>query len=71
MTTNPRSIRFPEDALAKGEDIARVRGVSFNRLVVDLLTAEIDRIRTDPEFVALVDRLIEADKEILDRLASQ
>jgi hypothetical protein len=67
----PRSIRFPEDLKSKGEDIAHVRGVSFNRLIVDLLAAEIERVRTDPEFVALVDDLVEKNREILDRLALQ
>jgi hypothetical protein len=71
MATRPRSIRFPDDIAAKGEDVARVRGISFNRLVVDLLEAEIDRVRTDPEFVALVDRLIDDNRGILDRLAEQ
>lgn len=69
--TTPRSIRFPDDLQSKGEDVARVRGVSFNRLIVNLLAAEIDRVRTDPEFVSAVDRLIEDNREILDRLAVQ
>ncbi len=69
--TTPRSIRFPDDLRKKGEDIARVRGVSFNRLIVDLLGDEIERVRADPEFVALVDQLIADNREILDRLATQ
>jgi hypothetical protein len=71
MTTPPRSIRFPEGMQAQGEEIARVRGISFNRLVVDLLEAEIDRVRTDPKFVAQVEQLIESNRGILDRLAER
>lgn len=46
--TTPRSIRFPDDLLKKGEVLARVRGISFNKLVVEVLTAELDRVRSDP-----------------------
>jgi hypothetical protein len=35
------------------------------------LQAEIDRLRSDPEFVALVDRLIDEERDILERLAER
>lgn len=35
----------------------------------DVLGAEIDRVRKDPDFVARVKRLVERDRAILDRLA--
>lgn len=33
------------------------------------LDAEIERVRKDPDFMARVKRLVERDREILDRLA--
>jgi hypothetical protein len=40
-----------------------------NALVVDALTAEIERVRADDEFMAKLRELAERDREILDRLA--
>jgi hypothetical protein len=33
------------------------------------LDAEIDRVRKDKEFMAIVKKIVEQDREILDRLA--
>jgi len=35
------------------------------------LAAQIERLRADPEFVARIDRIMEKDREILERLASE
>jgi hypothetical protein len=51
------------------EAVARVRGVSVNQLISDSLAAEIERVRTDEDFVERAKRLLERDREILDRLA--
>lgn len=69
--TTPTSIRIPAHVREKGEIVARVRGVSFNRLVVDVLTNEIENSRQDPTFIALVETLINEDRTILERLAAQ
>ena len=47
----------------------RGRGVSVNAVVVDALTAEIERVKRDKAFMKQLTRLTERDKEILDRLA--
>jgi hypothetical protein len=58
------------DALADdAEAVARVRGDSVNQLIIDSLTAEIERVRADDDFTARAKQLIDRDREILDRLA--
>ncbi len=46
-----------------------MRGTSVNALIVDALTAEIERVRTDKDFTARAKKPLERDKELLDRLA--
>lgn len=46
-----------------------MKGTSVNQLIVDSLTAEIDRVRADKDFTTRAKRLLERDKELLDRLA--
>ncbi len=65
-TTN---IRLPEDLAATAEVVARGRGMSVNGLVVDALSAEIARVKNDPDFMQKLRALTERDREILDRLA--
>jgi len=38
-------------------------------VILDALQSEVDRVRQDEEFTALLYTLVERDKEILDRLA--
>jgi len=40
-----------------------------NALIVDSLSAEVARVRSDKDFVARARKLLERDKELLDRLA--
>jgi len=49
--------------------VARVKGVSVNALIVDSLAAEIEKVGADKDFTARAKRLLERDKELLDRLA--
>jgi UDP:flavonoid glycosyltransferase YjiC (YdhE family) len=56
---------FADDA----EAVARVRGGSVNQLIIDALAAEIERVRSDENFTARAEKLLERDREILDRLA--
>ena len=67
--TRQTTVRLPEDLAQEAEAVARVRGSSVNQLVVDSLRAEIGRVRADEDFTARARRLIERDRELLDRLA--
>lgn len=68
--TRERTGRLPEDLADQAEAVARVRGGSVNPLIVDSLAAEIARVRADADFTARTKRLLERDREILDRLAT-
>ena len=63
------TVRLPEDLADDAEAVARVQGTSVNQLIVDSLAAEIDRVRADEDFTQRAKRLIERDKELLERLA--
>ena len=69
MKKKQTTIRLPDELADTAEAIARVRGTSLNQLIVDALTAEIERIRTDDDFTDRARRLIERDRELLERLA--
>lgn len=63
------TVRLPDELADEAEAVARVRGVSVNALIVDSLAAEIEKVRADRDFTARAKRLLERDKELLDRLA--
>ena len=67
--TKQTTVRLPEDLAEDAEAVARVRGTSVNQLIIDSLSAEIDRVRADKDFTARARRLLERDKELLERLA--
>jgi len=67
--TKQTTVRLPDDLADEAEAVARVRGSSVDRLILDSLAAEIDRVRADEDFVRRASRLLERDREILDRLA--
>ena len=67
--TKQTTVRLPEELADEAEAVARVRGESLNQLIVDSLAAEIERVRADEDFTARAKRLLERDREILDRLA--
>jgi hypothetical protein len=69
MTRKATTVRLPEDLADTAEVVARARGVSVNQVILDALQAEVDRVRQDEEFIALLHSLVERDREILDRLA--
>jgi hypothetical protein len=64
-----RIVRLPDDLADDAEAVARVRGDSVNQLIIDALAAEIERVRSDEDFTARAKKLLERDREILDRLA--
>jgi predicted transcriptional regulator len=63
------TIRLPDELAETAEVVARGKGISVNALVVDALSAEVERVRADDDFMDRLRRLAERDKEILDRLA--
>ena len=63
------TVRLPDELAQEAEALARVQGTSMNQLVIDSLRAEIGRVRADDDFTARAKRLLERDKELLERLA--
>lgn len=63
------TVRLPDDLADDAEAVARVRGDSVNKVIIDALAAEIERVRSDADFTARAKKLLERDREILDRLA--
>lgn len=69
MSAKQTTVRLPEGLADEAEAIARVRGTSVNSVIVDALTAEVERVRADKDFTARAKKLLERDKELLERLA--
>jgi hypothetical protein len=69
VVTKQTTVRLPDELADKAETVARVQGTSVNQLIVDSLTAEIDRARSDQDFITRAEQLLTRDREILDRLA--
>ena len=46
-----------------------MRGTSINAVIVESLKAEIERVRADKDFTDRAKRLLERDRELLERLA--
>jgi hypothetical protein len=69
IMTRQTTVRLPEELADEAEVVARVKGTSVNALIIESLSAEIERVRTDKEFTTRANRLLKRDKELLDRLA--
>ncbi len=67
--TKQTTVRLPDELAAEAEAVARVQGTSVNALITEALKAEIERVREDEDFTTRAKRLLERDKELLDRLA--
>ncbi len=67
--TKQTTVRLPEDLADDVEAVARVKGTSVNALIIDALEAEIERVRQDEDFTSRAKRLLERDRELLERLA--
>ena len=68
MTKN-LTIRLDDDLAADTEALARAEGTSLNETVKTALREAVDRRRANPEFTERVRRIIEEDRELLERLA--
>jgi glutamate-1-semialdehyde aminotransferase len=69
VVTKQTTVRLPDDLADEAEAVARVQGTSVNALIVESLTAEIERVRADKGFTKRARKLLARDQELLDRLA--
>jgi hypothetical protein len=69
VTSKQTTVRLPAELADEAEAVARVQGTSVNALIIDALAVEIERVRQDKDFTARAKKLLERDKELLDRLA--
>ncbi len=67
--TKQATVRLPGDLADDVEAVARVKGTSVNALIINALEAEIERVRQDEDFTSRAKRLLERDRELLERLA--
>jgi hypothetical protein len=68
MTKN-LTVRLPDDVAADAEALARVEGTSLNETVKQSLIEAVERRRNNPAFKERLARIIEEDRELLERLA--
>ena len=68
MTKN-LTVRLDDDLAADTEALARAEGQSLNETVKSALRDAVERRRADPKFRARVQRIINEDRELLERLA--
>lgn len=67
--TKQTTVRLPDELADEAEAVARVQGTSVNALIIESLTAEVERVRSDEAFTKRARQLLERDKELLERLA--
>lgn len=63
------TLRLDDDTAADAEALARAEGKSLNETVNIALAEAVERRRRDPKFKARVRKIIEEDRELLERLA--
>ena len=63
------TVRLDDQLAADTEAIARAEGTSLNETVKTALAEAVARRRKDPEFKKRLRRIIEEDRELLERLA--
>ena len=63
------TVRPDDDLAADAEALARAEGKSLNETVKLALSEAVERRRRSPKFKARVRKIIEADRELLERLA--
>lgn len=63
------TVRLDDELAADTEALARADGTSLNETVRQALKEAVDRRRRDPKFKARLRRIIEEDRELLERLA--
>jgi predicted transcriptional regulator len=68
MTKN-LTVRLDDDLAADTEALARAEGQSLNETIKQALAEAVERRRKDPAFRRRLRRIIEEDRELLERLA--
>ena len=68
MTKN-LTVRLPDDVAADAEALARVEGTSLNETVKQSLIEAVERRKNNPKFKARLAKIIEEDRELVERLA--
>jgi ribosomal protein S3AE len=63
------TVRLPDDEATNVEALARAEELSLNEPVRRALVEAVEARRADPEFKSRVQRIIEEDRELLERLA--
>lgn len=63
------TVRLDDELAADAQALARAEGTSLNETVKQALKEAVARRRKDPKFKARVRRIIEEDRELLERLA--
>jgi hypothetical protein len=63
------TVRLDDELAADAEALARAEGKSLNETVKLALSEAVERRRSDPKFKARVRKIIEQDRELLERLA--
>ena len=69
VITKNLTVRLDDELAADTEALARAEGQSLNETVKSALRDAVERRRADPKFKARVKRIIEEDRELLERLA--
>lgn len=63
------TVRLDDEVAADAEALARAEGKSLNETVKLALSEAVERRRRDPKFKARVRKIIDQDRELLERLA--
>lgn len=63
------TVRLDEELAADAEALARAEGKSLNETIKLALREAVERRRSDPAFKARLRRIIDEDRELLERLA--
>ena len=63
------TVRLDDGLASDAEAMARAEGQSLNETVKTALREAVDRRRKDPKFKARLKRIIDEDRELLERLA--
>ena len=63
------TLRLPDDEASQVQALARAEGLSLNETVRRALAEAVAARRADPKFKARIQRIIDEDQELLERLA--